>query len=73
MATSVTLTSIIGTVTAATGYRYGVRDSVGNPMDTMKVIDSPDGGYLRIFHTGDAWQTIFTRHECTMLKHSADF
>ena len=30
MATSVTLASIIGAVTAATGYRYGVHDSVGN-------------------------------------------
>ena len=44
---------VIGTVTAATGYRYGVRDSVGNRMDTLKVIDSPAGGYLGIYHTGD--------------------
>lgn len=53
MSTSITLASIIGTVAAATGYRYGVRDSVGNRMDTLKVIDSPAGGYLGIYHTGD--------------------
>jgi hypothetical protein len=53
MATSLTLASIIGTVTAATGYRYGVRDSVGNRMDTLKVIDNPAGGYLGVYHTGD--------------------
>src|SRR5690242_12932552 len=53
MATSLTLASIIGTVPAATGYRYGVRDSVGNRMDTLKVIDNPAGGYLGVYHTGD--------------------
>lgn len=53
MATSPTLASIIGTVTAATGYRYGVHDSVGNRMDTLTVIDGPAGGYLGVYHTGD--------------------
>jgi PA14 domain len=53
MATNVSLASIIGAVTTATGYRYGVRDDVGNRMDTLKVIDSPAGGYLGVYHTGD--------------------
>ncbi len=53
MATSLTLASIIGSVTAATGHRYGVRDDVGNRMDTLKVIDNPAGGYLAVYHTGD--------------------
>jgi hypothetical protein len=53
MATSLTLAAIIGTVPTATGYRYGVRDSVGNRMDTLKVIDNPAGGYLGVYHTGD--------------------
>ena len=53
MATSLPLASIIGAVTAATGYRYGVRDDVGNRMDTLTVIDSPAGGYLGVYHTGD--------------------
>jgi hypothetical protein len=53
MATNLSLASILGTVTAATGYRYGVSDSVGNRMDTLKVIDSPAGGYLGVYHTGD--------------------
>jgi hypothetical protein len=53
MATSITLASIIGTVTAAAGYRYGVHDDVGNRMDTLTVIDHPAGGYLGVYHTGD--------------------
>jgi hypothetical protein len=53
MATSLSLASILGTVTAADGYRYGVRDSVGNRMDTLKVIENPTGGYLGVYHTGD--------------------
>src|SRR6478609_4291446 len=53
VATNLSLAAIIGTVTAATGFRYGVRDSVGNRMDTLKVIDNPAGGYLGVYHTGD--------------------
>lgn len=53
MAISPSLAAIIGTVTAATGYRYGVSDSLGNRMDTMTVIDGPAGGYLAVYHTGD--------------------
>ena len=53
MATNLSLATIIGTVTAATGFRYGVRDSVGNRMDTLKVIDNPAGGYLAVYHTSD--------------------
>jgi len=42
----------LGHVRAAAAYRYGARDSLGNPMDTAKVIDSPAGGYLAVYHSG---------------------
>ena len=45
--------AIISDVPGCTAYRYGSRDSVGNSMDTVKIIDDPAGGYLGIYHTGD--------------------
>jgi hypothetical protein len=30
--------------------RYQVRDDLGNSMDTLKVIESPAGGYLGVYH-----------------------
>ncbi|MET0965834.1 MAG: hypothetical protein ABWZ02_05525 [Nakamurella sp.] len=47
------VTTLIGDVRLSTGYRYGTRDSVGNTMDTVKIIDDPSGGYFGIYHTGD--------------------
>jgi hypothetical protein len=32
--------------------RYGARDSLGNRMDTAKVITSPVSGYLAVYHSG---------------------
>ena len=37
---------------AATAFRYDAHDSVGNRMDTAKVIASPTGGYLAVYHSG---------------------
>jgi hypothetical protein len=37
-------------VTHATGYRYGARDNEGTSLDTLKVIKSPRGGYLGVYH-----------------------
>jgi hypothetical protein len=37
---------------AAAAHRYGARDSLGYRMDTAKVIQSPAGGYLAVYHSG---------------------
>jgi len=39
-------------VRAATAFRYDAHDSLGNRMDTAKVIASPTGGYLAVYHSG---------------------
>ena len=38
-------------VTAATTYRYTARDDQGISLDTLKVVPSPGGGYLGVYHT----------------------
>lgn len=48
------LASIIQNVPAADGYRYDEKDSAGNPMDTLKIIPRPGGGYLGIYHSPTA-------------------
>jgi hypothetical protein len=42
----------LGDVRTAAAHRYGARDSLGNRMDTAKVIPSPEGGYLAVYHSG---------------------
>jgi hypothetical protein len=37
-------------VRSASAFRYDARDSVGNRMDTAKVIPGPAGGYLAVYH-----------------------
>jgi hypothetical protein len=44
------LAGLLGDVRAATAFRYDAHDSVGNRMDTAKVIPSPAGGYLAVYH-----------------------
>jgi hypothetical protein len=44
---------LLGDVRAAAAYRYGAMDSLGNRMDTAKVIQSPTDGYLAVYHSGD--------------------
>ena len=39
-----TLAGLLGDVRAATAFRYDAHDSLGNRMDTAKVIASPAGG-----------------------------
>jgi hypothetical protein len=46
------LAGLLGDVRAATAFRYDARDSAGNRMDTAKVIASPAGGYLAVYHSG---------------------
>ena len=38
-------------VPGATAYSYGTRDNLGNPMHTLKIVKSPFGGYLGVYHT----------------------
>lgn len=45
------LIEIIADVPSATA-TYGVRDDHGATMDTLKVIENPEGGYLAVYHTG---------------------
>jgi hypothetical protein len=54
MPTSTSIDSILGSVVGATGYRYAAHDRAGNTMDTVKIIAEPAGGYLGIYHTGNA-------------------
>jgi hypothetical protein len=43
--------SAIEDVTSATGYHYSAHDDQGSTLDTLKVIQSPSGGYLCVHHT----------------------
>ncbi len=47
----VPLRTIVQDVPGAAAYRYGVRDSAGNTMDALKIVKSPSGGYLGVYHT----------------------
>jgi hypothetical protein len=44
------LAGLLGDVRAASAFRYDAHDSAGNRMDTAKVIPSPTGGYLAVYH-----------------------
>jgi phosphatidylinositol-3-phosphatase len=48
------LESIVQDVPAATAHRYGARDNLGNSLDTLKIMNRPDGGYLGVYHTSVA-------------------
>jgi hypothetical protein len=56
----------IQNVRGATGYRYGARDDKGATLDTLKVIPSPAGGYLGVYHALTAGVFV------TKLARSAD-
>ena len=45
------LRAIVEDVPGAAGYRYAVRDNFGNPMDGLKIVQSPYGGYLGVYHS----------------------
>jgi len=44
--------AILEDVTGATAWRYGARDDHGRVLDTIKIIENPEGGYLAVYH---AW------------------
>ena len=45
------LQAALENVTAASAYRYGTHDNVGNSMETLKIVQNPAGGYLGVYHT----------------------
>jgi hypothetical protein len=45
------LRTIVEDVPGSTGYRYGTKDNFGNSMDTLKIVKSPFGGYIGVYHT----------------------
>jgi hypothetical protein len=47
----ISLVDLLTDVPAATA-RYDIRDDRGLPMDTLKVIEHPSGGYLAVYHCG---------------------
>jgi hypothetical protein len=47
------LAGLVGDVRAASAFRYDAHDSAGNRMDTAKIIPSPAGGYLAVYHHGE--------------------
>ena len=47
------LAGLFGDVRAASGSAT-THDSAGNRMDTAKIISSPAGGYLAIYHSKEA-------------------
>jgi hypothetical protein len=44
------LRTIVEDVPGSSAYRYGTRDNLGNSMHTLKVVKSPFGGYLGVYH-----------------------
>jgi hypothetical protein len=45
------LRTIVEDVPGSTAHSYGTRDNVGNSMHALKVVKSPFGGYLGVYHT----------------------
>ena len=45
---------IVQNVPAATGYRYAAHDNLGHTLDTLKVINNPQGGYIGVYHANVA-------------------
>lgn len=55
------LKDIIENVTTSSGYEYGAKDNLGNGLDTIKIIDNPNGsGYLGVYHVFDSIIGIYT-------------
>jgi hypothetical protein len=47
------LAGLLGDVRAASAIRYDAHDSASNRMDTAKILPSPAGGYLAVYHDGE--------------------
>ena len=44
--------ALLEDVSGATAWRYSARDDYGRVLDTIKIIENPEGGYLAVYH---AW------------------
>jgi hypothetical protein len=55
------LAGLLSDVRAAIAFRYDAHDSLGNRMDTAKVIPSPAGGYLAVYHSGQVCHLGYLR------------
>ncbi|MEP6562196.1 MAG: hypothetical protein ABJD68_14120 [Nakamurella sp.] len=53
MSTKLSIQTILGDVIGSTRHRYGLKDSAGHVMDTVKILANPTNGYLAVYHTGD--------------------
>jgi hypothetical protein len=51
---AIPLRTIVEDVAGSAAYRYGLRDNFGNSMEGLKVVKSPFGGYLGVYHTTTA-------------------
>jgi hypothetical protein len=45
------LLSALSSVTQSNGHRYGAVDSLGHPLDTLKIIQTGPASYLGVYHT----------------------
>ena len=45
------LRTIVEDVPGSAAYRYGTKDNIGNSMETLKIVRSPFGGYLGVYHS----------------------
>jgi hypothetical protein len=52
------LRTIVEDVPGSAAYRYGTKDSAGNSMDTLKIVRSPFGGYIGVYHSYAGGQPV---------------
>ncbi|KAJ6549560.1 hypothetical protein DFH09DRAFT_1169030 [Mycena vulgaris] len=71
------LLSLIVDVNAADGLVYSAKDNQGRTMDTVKIIQAPEGDYLAVYHTlrddGRFHSAIATSTDLLHFTFSADF
>ena len=48
---AIPLVTVVEDVPGSSAFRYGTRDNLGNSMDALKVVKSPFGGYLGVYHS----------------------
>jgi hypothetical protein len=60
-----TLVAAVTDAAGATAVRYGLHDDRGVSMDTLKVAENPDGGYLGVYHSRSRAGRAFRVHLAT--------
>lgn len=69
------LKAIIEQVNEATGVRYHAHDNHGHSLDTLKIIENPNGGYLGVYHSfvdGDFTVKLATSTDLLNWTHQVD-